>query len=335
MAGTRDRGRRSPCQLFSGDAERSPARCRARARRHRLLHRPDARAISAGSIPRPARTRTSRSARARRRTASSSGPTARPGSPTAGSTPSCASIPPTKKFTYFMLPPQLPSANLNTGVFDKDGVLLVHRPERRARPVNPKTGKLESWKSPRGGSLRHHGDARQRCLVRGARGRSSRQDRQGDRQRRRSSSRRRSAHGPAPRLVGFQGHAVGELLAFRRGRPLRSGDEDCGRCIAMPRQSAAPMPSMSTRRTRSGRPTFANAILRFDPATETFETFPSDKRGAQVRQMLGPAGRGLGRRIRQRPAGGDQVLTPRAGIKPPPPCPSAAPRRCSLPSIDW
>ena len=30
--------------------------------------------------------------------------------------------PASKKFSYYMLPPQLPSANLNTGVFDKDGV---------------------------------------------------------------------------------------------------------------------------------------------------------------------------------------------------------------------
>ena len=30
--------------------------------------------------------------------------------------------PKTKKFDYFMLPPHLPAANLNTGVFDKDGV---------------------------------------------------------------------------------------------------------------------------------------------------------------------------------------------------------------------
>src|SRR2546430_15383620 len=38
----------------------------------------------------------------------------------------------------------------------------------------------------------------------------------------------------------------------------------------------------------------ANAILRFDPATETFESFPSDKRGAAVRQMLGRAGEAWG-----------------------------------------
>ena len=31
----------------------------------------------------------------------------------------------------------------------------------------------------------------------------------------------------------------------------------------------------------------ANAILRFDPETEKFEAFPSDRRGANVRQILG------------------------------------------------
>ncbi|MGZ9105210.1 MAG: hypothetical protein ACXW3M_05210, partial [Rhodoplanes sp.] len=34
----------------------------------------------------------------------------------------------------------------------------------------------------------------------------------------------------------------------------------------------------------------ANAIQRFDPRTETFETFASDKKGANVRQMLGRPG---------------------------------------------
>jgi virginiamycin B lyase len=34
----------------------------------------------------------------------------------------------------------------------------------------------------------------------------------------------------------------------------------------------------------------ANAILKFDPETSTFESFPSDKEGAAVRQMLGRPG---------------------------------------------
>jgi len=38
----------------------------------------------------------------------------------------------------------------------------------------------------------------------------------------------------------------------------------------------------------------ANAIQRFDPATETFATFPSDKRGADVREMQGRPGEAWG-----------------------------------------
>src|SRR2546430_12597207 len=34
----------------------------------------------------------------------------------------------------------------------------------------------------------------------------------------------------------------------------------------------------------------ANAIVRFEPATEKFQVFPSDKRGANVRQILGRPG---------------------------------------------
>ena len=38
----------------------------------------------------------------------------------------------------------------------------------------------------------------------------------------------------------------------------------------------------------------ANAIVRFDPVTEKFESFPSDRTGAEVRQMLGRAGEAWG-----------------------------------------
>ncbi len=33
-----------------------------------------------------------------------------------------------------------------------------------------------------------------------------------------------------------------------------------------------------------------NAIVRFDPETEKFESFPSDRENANVRQMLGRPG---------------------------------------------
>jgi virginiamycin B lyase len=38
----------------------------------------------------------------------------------------------------------------------------------------------------------------------------------------------------------------------------------------------------------------ANAIVRFDPVKESFESFPSDRSGANVRQMLGRKGEAWG-----------------------------------------
>ncbi len=38
----------------------------------------------------------------------------------------------------------------------------------------------------------------------------------------------------------------------------------------------------------------SNAIMRFDPDTAKFESFPSNKSGATVRQMLGRAGEAWG-----------------------------------------
>ena len=113
--------------------------------------------------------------------------------------------------------------------------LLVHRTERRARLRQSQDRQARKLEVAAPRQLRHHGDAGQRRLVRGAGRRSPRQDRQGDRQRR---DRRAAQEGrrPAPRLVGFQGPAVGQLLAFRRGRPLRSGGEDV-EDVAASRQS--------------------------------------------------------------------------------------------------
>ena len=38
----------------------------------------------------------------------------------------------------------------------------------------------------------------------------------------------------------------------------------------------------------------ANAILRFDPASKTFQSFPSNRDGANVRQMAGRSGEAWG-----------------------------------------
>ena len=53
----------------------------------------------------------------------------------------------------------------------------------------------------------------------------------------------------------------------------------------------------------------ANALVRFDPADrDASRASRAIGAGAAVRQMLGRAGRGLGRRVRRRPAGRDPAL---------------------------
>ena len=54
----------------------------------------------------------------------------------------------------------------------------------------------------------------------------------------------------------------------------------------------------------------ANAIVSFDPGTETFTSFPSDKDNAAVRQLLGRAGEVWGAE-----SGTDRLMVIRTGKK--------------------
>ena len=60
----------------------------------------------------------------------------------------------------------------------------------------------------------------------------------------------------------------------------------------------------------------ANAIVRFDPVSERFATFPSDRRSANVRQMLGRKGEvwgaesGTDRLVRVRHGDGPRGVSP-------------------------
>ena len=49
-----------------------------------------------------------------------------------------------------MLPPHLPSANLNTGVFDKDGVYWFTGQTGIYGRLDPRSGDIKVWKAPRG-----------------------------------------------------------------------------------------------------------------------------------------------------------------------------------------
>ena len=85
--------------------------------------------------------------------------------------------PATRQVKLFPLPKEFAYANLNTATFDKKGILWFTGQSGVHGRVDPATGKVDAWKSPRPGQLRHHQHAERRRLVRLARRRLYRQDR--------------------------------------------------------------------------------------------------------------------------------------------------------------
>ena len=194
------------------------------------------------------------------------------------------------------LPREFSSANLNTATFDPKGILWFTGQNGvygRLDPANRQGRGVEGAERSR--PLRHHDHAVRRRLVRVARRRSSRQGRY--RRPGETTDRRAAAPGrrPAPGLVRFQGHPVGQPLARRAksdvtirprkpGRPGRCNDAKHGSySVYVDDKDKVWLTDFST-----------NAIVRFDPATEKFESFPSDRKAASVRQMLGRPGEAWG-----------------------------------------
>ena len=197
--------------------------------------------------------------------------------------------PATKAVKLFPLPKEFPGANLNTATFDRKGILWFTGQSGVYGRVDPASGKVEAWKAPKGAgpygiTTTPNGDVWYASLagdhiakidtVSGSTDGAAAQ------------ARRR----PPPHLVGLQGSAVGELLEHRRGRPLRP-DEQGLESLALPKSKGGCYAVYVDNKDKVWVTDFvANAILRFDPVTEKFESFPSDKRGAAVRQMLGRPG---------------------------------------------
>ena len=275
-----------------------------------------ARALSAASIRRPARTRRSRSARARaarrdrragrrgldhRRRAERDRALRSEDQESSKLFRAAAGICPT--------PTSTPAS------FDKDGILWFTGQNGVYGRVDPKTGKVESWKSPNGAALRHHGDAVGRGLVRLARRRPHRA-----RSTRRPAPRRwssRPSKGAGPRRVWSDSKGVLWVSFWHSGEVGRydPAAEDLEDLAAAEQQAAAAIRSMSTTRTRSGSPT-SSPTRSCASIRRPRNSRPSRATSGapQVRQMLGRPGEAWGARIRQRPAGGGAGLN--AGRRP-------------------
>ena len=202
--------------------------------------------------------------------------------------------PKTKKFDYFMLPPQLPAANLNTGVFDKDNIYWFTGQNGVHGYVNPKTGKHESWKSPRRGTYGITVTPTNEVWHVSLAG-----DHLGKIDKATGNVTIVEPHkkGAGPRRVWTDSKGLlwvsfwhsGEVGVYdpaaktRKTWLLPNNPGSGCYSVYVDEQDKVWLTDFMT-----------NAIVRFDPATEKFESFASSQKGAQVRQMLGRSGEAWG-----------------------------------------
>ena len=200
----------------------------------------------------------------------------------------------TKKFDYYMLPPQMPYANLNTGVFDKDGIYWFTGQNGVHGYVNPKTGKHESWKSPRRGTYGITVTPSNEVWYVALAG-----DHLGKIDKKTGDVMIVEPHkkGAGPRRVWTDSKGLLWVSFWHSGEVgVYDPAAKTWKTWLLPNNPGSGCYSVYVDEQDKVWLTdfMTNAIVRFDPKTEKFESFPSDKRGANVRQMLGRPGEAWG-----------------------------------------
>jgi virginiamycin B lyase len=202
--------------------------------------------------------------------------------------------PATRAIKVFPLPKEFPRANLNTAVIDKRGIVWFTGQSGVYGRVDPKTSKVEAWASPRGRgtygiTVTPKGDVWYASLA-------------GD----------HIAHvdpetgaatvvepprkGVGPRRVWSDSKGMLWASFWNAGGVGRyDPDKKIWTHFPMPQSKSSTYAVYVDDKDRVWATDWAaNSIQRFDPVSERYETFASDKRGANVRQMLGRPGEAWG-----------------------------------------
>jgi virginiamycin B lyase len=202
--------------------------------------------------------------------------------------------PATRAVKVFPLPEEFPGANLNTAVFDKRGILWFTGQTGVYGRVNPATGKVETWNAPKGygaygitvtpaGQIWYCSLASDYIahvdLVTGA-----------------STVIEPPKRGVGPRRIWSDSKGILWSSFWTSGGIGRYDPENKKWTVyQMPNNAPGTYSVYVDDKDRVWATDWtANAIQRFDQKTERFETFPSDKPRAQVRQMLGRPGEAWG-----------------------------------------
>lgn len=202
--------------------------------------------------------------------------------------------PSTRAIKVFPLPKEFPRANLNTAVVDKRGIVWFTGQSGVHGRVDPKTGKVDAWASPRGRgpygiTVTPAGEVWYASLA-------------GDHIARVDLDTGAATivepprKGTGPRRIWSDSKGMLWASFWNAGGIGRYDPEKkTWTHFPMPQSRSSTYSVYVDDKDRVWATDWAaNAIQRFDPVTERYETFPSDRRGANVRQMLGRPGEAWG-----------------------------------------
>lgn len=198
--------------------------------------------------------------------------------------------PASKEVRLFRLPADAASANLNTPVFDKAGLLWFTGQSGIYGRLDPASGKIEVWKAPKGAgpygiTVTPSGEVWYASLA-------------GDHIARIDTGTGAATVVDAPRpgahprriwsdSRGILWVSLWDAGAIGRYDPAAKA----WKTYPLPKSSWGCYAVYVDDKDKVWVSDWAaNAILRFDPVTERFESFPSDKDGADVRQLAGRPG---------------------------------------------
>jgi virginiamycin B lyase len=202
--------------------------------------------------------------------------------------------PKTREVKSFPLPAGTPYTNLNTAAFDRNGLLWFTGQSGYYGSVNPKTGEVRVWNAPRGRgpygiAATPKGDIYYVSLA-GSHLAHVDID----------TGKATVIEPPTPdqgaRRVWSDSKGRLWISEWNSGQvSVYDPANRSWRQWKLPGERPRTYSVYVDERDQVWLTDFgANAIVRFDPATEKFTSFPSNERGANVRQMLGRPGEAWG-----------------------------------------
>jgi virginiamycin B lyase len=198
--------------------------------------------------------------------------------------------PETREVKLYPLPETFPAANLNTATFDRKGILWFTGQSGVYGRVDPASGKVDAWKAPKGVgpygiTTTPNGEIWYASLAGDHIAKIDTVS--GD-----ALMVQPPKQGVGPRRIWSDSKGLLWVSFWNTGEIGRYDPQaKVWKVWALPKSKDGCYAIYVDDKDKVWVTDFSgNAIHRFDPVRESFETFPSDRRGAAVRQLLGRPG---------------------------------------------